>query len=360
MFHNPLSQMKRVYLVGSITAGAVVLYVLYRLLFAPPAVQTGIVTRGNLVTLVYATARVSADSLATLRSKPGGVVAEVLCREAVSMISGALMLRTDPGEQQLQVRSSRSALAGAEVHLADRARDLKRQQALYEARTVTRAAFDDAQREYDLARIAVERERINVGLASQKLRDTEIRAPFNGVVIKSTPHPGDLLSPDAECFQLMAPGSLTIEADVAEQDIARLSPLQKCIVAFDAYPQLRFTGRLVRLIPFTDEATKTSRAILRLDRPPESLTVGMTVTVNIITEELHDVLLVPQAAIQETAGGKRVFTVVGGRLKITPVETGTSDGIVTHLAGQSALRESTVVVLRPEPALTDGMRVRAE
>jgi RND family efflux transporter MFP subunit len=359
-FNNPSIQMKRVYLLGSVLAGALVLYLLYHYLFAPPAVQTGMVTRGNLTTLVYATARVSADSLATLRSKYGGVVVEVLCREGVSVKPGALMLRTDPGEQLLHLQGSRNALATAEVHLADRTRDLERQRALFQARTVTRASYDDAQREHDLAQIAVERERINVGLESQKLRDTEIRAPFGGIVIKSTTHPGDLLSANAECFQLMAPGSLTIEADVAEQDISRLSPQQKCIVAFDAYPQLRFNGILERLIPLTDEATKTSRAVLRLDQPPENLTVGMTATVNVITEELHNVLLLPQAAVQETAGRKRVFTVGDGRVKVAPVETGTSDGTVAHLTGQSALPESTLVVLHPESGLTDGMRVHIE
>ena len=359
-FNNPSIQMKRVYVAGSVLAGALVFYLMYRYAFAPPAVQTGMVTRGNLITLVYATARVSADSLATLRSKYGGVVVEVLCREGASVKQGALMLRTDPGEQQLHLQSSRNALAAAEVHLADRTRDLERQRALFQARTVTRSSFDDAQREYDLARIAVERERINVGLESQKSRDTEIRAPFGGIVIKSTTHPGDLLSANAECFQMMAPGSLTIEADVAEQDIARLSLSQKCIVAFDAYPQLRFSAVLVRLIPLTDEATKTSRAILRLDQAPENLTVGMTATVNVITEELHNVLLLPQAAVLENSGQKRVFTVDGGRLKVASVETGTSDGSVTRLTGQTTLRESTLVVIHPESGLSDGMRVRIE
>ena len=352
--------MKRIILIGAVLAGICGIYLTYRIVFALPAVQTGMVTRGNLVTLVYATARVSADSLATLRSKSGGVVVDLLCREGARVEPGELMLRTDPVDAKLHLEGARNVLATATVRFADNERNLKRQQVLFEAQSITRAGRDDAQREYDLSWIDVEREGINVGLAVQKLRDTEVRAPFRGIVISSTTHSGNLLAVNAECFQVMAPGSLTIEADVAEQDIARLSPGQKCVVAFDAYPQRRFSGIVVRLIPLTDEATKTSRAVLRLDQPPEDLTVGMTVTVNIITQDLHNVLLIPHSAIQEAAGISRVFMVSGGRVNVVPIEPGTSDGTVTLLTGQSMLRESTMVVLQPGAGLTDGMRVRIE
>lgn len=352
--------MKYAVIIGSILLAAIVMFVLYRVLLSPPAVQTGAVTRGDLVTLVYATARVSADSLVTLRSKSGGLVIGVEFKEGDRVEARALMIRTDPADERLRVRSARNALATAEVHAADRTRDLHRQQSLFTSQSVTKAAVDDAQRESDLARIAVEHERIDVRLASQQLEDTEVRAPFGGVVISSSAQAGDLLAPDAECFRLMAPGSLTIEADVAEQDVARLCSGQRCIVAFDAFPLLRFEGILVRLIPLTDEATKTSRAILRLTRPPENLSIGMTATANIITEDLHGVLLVPQAAIQEASGSKRVFTYRGGKVAAVAVETGTSNGTVTRILGQSSLQESTFVVLRPAAGLTDGMHVRLE
>lgn len=352
--------MKLALRIGSVVAGIAVLVVLYEVFFVPPKVLTGTVTRGDLVTLVYATARVSADSLATLRSTSGGVVVEVLCREGEHVRQGALMLRTDPGDQQLRLQNSRNALSAAEVHLADRDRDRVRQRNLLQSGTATQAAFDDAQREYDLARITVERERINVGLSSRSLHDTQVRAPFTGIVISATARQGDLLSVNGECFRLMAPGSLTIEADVAEQDIARLSPGQKCLVAFDAYPQQRYSGTLTRLVPLTDEDTKTSRAIIHIDHQPDDLTIGMTVTVNVITEELRNVLLLPQAALSDTAGQKHVFAVIDGRAKLIAVATGTSNGTVAHLTGPPELRESTLVVLAPGSGLGDGVKVRTE
>jgi RND family efflux transporter MFP subunit len=240
------------------------LVLLFRALFMPRQVQTGQVTRGDLITVVYATGRVSADSLATLRSKSGGIVRDAVRREGVRVTKGAILLRTEAGDQELGVRSARNAVASAEVHLRTRERELRQQEALFQSHSATRTAVDDARKEFDLARITVEKERNNLGLAEQKLSDTEVRAPFAGIVISATASIGDLLPVTAEWYQLLAPGSLMLSADVAEQDIARLKPGQPGIVAFDAYPQRRWKGTVSRIVPRTDEATKTSRVILRL------------------------------------------------------------------------------------------------
>ena len=352
--------MKRPIIAGIALVCLVGLVFLFRALFLPRQVQTGEVTRGDLITLVYATGRVSADSLATLRSKSGGVVLDAVRREGMSVRKGALLLRTDPGDQALGLRSARNAVATAEVHLRTRERELRQQEALFQSGTATRTAADEARKEYDLARIALEKERNNLGLAEQKLADTEVRAPFAGIVISATANIGDLLPPNAECYQLVAPGSLMISADVAEQDVARLKPGQACIVAFDAYAQRRWKGTVTRIVPRTDEATKTSRVILQLPERPGDLSVGMTATVNVITEEHRGVLLIPSSALVAAGGRKVLFEVADGRVRADTVDTGGSDGKVTLQTGGRPLPEGTRVVLQPPAGLADATRVRAD
>ena len=352
--------MKRTYIIASSAVGIVVLILLYRAFFVTTTVQAGTVTRGDLVTLVYATGRVSADSLATLRSKSGGIVTEVNVREGMTVKAGKLLLRTDTKDQELTLRSVRNELASEEVHLLDREREYRRQQSLFQSSTATQAALDNARRELDLARISVERRRILVRLSEQKLADAEIRTPYDGIIISSSVNTGDFLPPNAECFQLVAPSSITIQADIAEQDISRLKLGQKCIVAFDAYPRERFRGNLFRLVPRTDEATKTSRAVIRLEQQPENLTIGMTATVNVIAEELHNVLLLPRTAIQETGSARRVFVVSDNRLHAEAVELGATDGNVIQLIGNTTLAEGTRVVLQPKLSLSEGMKVKVE
>jgi RND family efflux transporter MFP subunit len=270
--------MKRTYLVIAVIIGALALIMLYRALFASVSVKTAEVTRGNLVTVVYATGKVSADSLATLRSKSGGIVVEVGAREGAAVRAGAVLLRTDQKDRSLDLENAANETASAEVQLNDHERDLKRQKALFEGHTIPESALENAQRDYDLARIALAQRRVAVDIARQKLADTEVRAPFSGLVISSSANIGDLLPPNAECFQMVAPGSINVQADVAEQDISRLRIGMKAVVAFDAYPGGRFEGTLTRLVPRNDESTKTLRAVMRLRQTPENLTIGMTPT----------------------------------------------------------------------------------
>ena len=351
--------MKRTSLVIAVILGAAALIILYRALFGSLPVKTAAVTRGNLVTVVYATGRVSADSLATLRSKSGGIVEEVGAREGARVRAGAVLLRTDQKDRLLDIENAANEMASAEVQLNDHERDLKRQKALFEGHTISESALENAQRDYDLAKIALAQKRVAVDIARQKLADTEVRAPFSGVVISSSANIGDLLPPNAECFQMVAPASINVQADVAEQDISRLRTGMKVVVAFDAYPGGRFEGALTRLVPRNDESTKTLRAVIRLRQAPENLTIGMTATVNVIADERKDVLLIPRTAVLERDSASVVFVVDAGRLRMENVVLGAADNAFAEVSG-SGLKEGMRVAVQPQPAFADGMRVSAE
>ena len=352
--------MKRTYRILLIIAGAVVLALLFRVLFVSPSVQTVPVTRGNLITLVYATGRVSADSLATLRSKSGGIVQEVNAKEGMRVRAGAVLLRTDEKDRLLDLETARNDSASAVIQLKNRERDLKRQKALFDENTVSEATLENAQREYDLAKIVLDKNRIAVDIARKRLADTEVRAPFSGIIIASSVSIGDLLPQNAECFEMMAPGSINIQADVAEQDISRLRTGMKSVAAFDAYPDQRFEGTLYRLVPKTDESTKTSRVMIHLNQVPENLTIGMTATVNIVIDERMNVLLVPRTAIVEQKDGPAVFIVNDNRLKSENVTLGAMDNKVIELRGNENLKEGTRIVLQPKTNFSDGMKINAD
>ena len=353
--------MKRSYLViGLITIGAVVLVILYRALFAAPALKTVTLARGNITTLEYATGRVSADSLATLRSKSGGIVQEVNAREGTRVRAGAVLLRTDQRDRSLDIENAENDLASAEIQMKDRERDLKRQKALFEGHTISESAFENAQKDYDLAKITLAQKRVALDIARQKLTDTEVRAPFPGLIISSSANIGDLLNANAECFQMIAPGSINVQADVAEQDISRLRVGMKSIVAFDAYPGGRFEGVLYRLVPRNDESTKTLRAVIHLRQTPENLTIGMTATVNVVAEERQGVLLVPRSAVLEKDGSSVVFVVDGSRLRMEKVTPGATDNTVEEISGGAGLKEGSRIVLVPRADMADGMSVNAE
>jgi membrane fusion protein (multidrug efflux system) len=348
--------MKKKYIFLIALAGAVISYLAYHALFVHQKVTVTTLQRGNLVTVVYATGNVSADSTATLRSASGGIVTYIGAQEGRYVKRGQILLRTDDSDERLKVEQANTDLASAQVDLQNKTQNMDRTTTLLKSNSVTQKAFDDARLDADLAKINFQQRKLALDVAKEELSKTLVTAPFSGVIISASAKLGDYLLPNAVCFQIIAPTSIMVEAQVDEQDFARVKKGQKCVVAFDAYGDRRFEGYVYRIVPKTDEATKTSEVFIKLANTPSGLNVGMTTTVNIISSELHDVLLVPRTAVRQFAGSNVVYAVDGGKVHEVRVNLGATDGKLSEIFGVD-IKPGTMIVSQPESELRDGMVV---
>lgn len=348
--------MKKKYMAFGAVAGAIVLYTIYHTIFVHETVKVSEVQKGNLVTVVYATGNVSADSTATLRSESGGVVTFVGAHEGMRVRSGEVLLKTDDSDDLLKVEQAKADLQSAGIDLQDKVQNLSREETLFKSNSVTQKSLDDAKRDADLAKVNLEQRRIALDIAKEQLSKTRVTAPFSGVIISAGAKLGDYLLPNGVCFQMIAPTSILVEAEVDEQDFARVSKGQRCVVAFDAFGSERFDGYVYRIVPKTDEATKTSKVFVNLTSPPPNLNVGMTATVNIISSELHNVILVPRTAVMQLPDSNVVYMVERGKIKEVRVRLGATDGRLSEVLGND-LTPGTKIISQPGPGLEDGMRV---
>lgn len=350
--------MKKKYSIIGAFAGVIIVFILLRSFFVHEKVKVSKVQRGNLVTVVYATGNVTADSTATLRSEAGGIVTFVGVHEGMAVTRGEVLLRTDDSDDVLRVEQANANLNSAKIDLKDKLQNLQRIHALFNSGSAAHKQLDDAKTDADLATVAVEQTRIALNIAREHLSKTRIVAPFSGVIISSSAKLGDYLLPNGVCFQMIAPKSILVDAEVDEQDFARISKGQRCIVAFDAFGNRKFVGYVYRIVPKTNEATKTSKVFIKLSDPPANLNVGMTATVNIVSSELHDVLLVPRTAVMQLSDSNVVYAVENGKVKAVKVDLGATDGRLWEILGNK-LQYGTSVVSEPGPDIRDGMQVEA-
>jgi RND family efflux transporter MFP subunit len=349
--------MKKKYIITIAVAGAVFMYFIYTLLFVHPKVKVAEIKRGNLVTIVYATGNVTADSLATLRCESGGIVTYIGTHEGMYVRRGQLLLKTDDSNDLLRVKQAQTNMQSAQIELRYKSENLERLKTLFETNSATQKSLDDAQRDYELAKSVLEQNKIALNLAEEQLSKTRVTAPFNGIIISSKAKLGDFLLPNAACFELISPTSVLVEAQVDEQDFSRVKNRQTCVVAFDAFGNQKFNGYVYRIVPKTDEATKTSNIFIKLLNPPQNLNVGMTATVNIISNEVHDAIIVPRTAVIQLPNSNIVYTVRDGRAKETRVDLGPSDGKYFVLLGNTIM-PGTIVISEPGPKIRNGMRVK--
>jgi RND family efflux transporter MFP subunit len=333
------------------------IYVLYLLMFNKETVSTVKVKKGKLITLVYATGNVYADSYATLRVEEGGNVVFLNAHEGQFVRKGELLLKTDTDLLYLQQKDAETNLQKAKVELANKAKTLDRNKKLLAGNSITVKEYDDSKREYDLAEIDLTAKNVALNLIKEKISKKEIHAPFNGLIVSVKTKKGDYLTPNADCFDILEPSSILINAQVDEQDLGKIEMGMPAIVSFDAFPNDKFTGKVFRIVPRTDEVTKINKVYIKLASLPPKINIGMTSTINIKTNEIPNAVTIPQSAIINKGSQLFVYSVQNGILAKKIISVGKTDGTNAEILNNS-LSENDVIVANPKDNYKDGMKVK--
>ena len=215
---------------------------------------------------------VTARRQATVSAKITGKVTEVLIEEGQQVKEGDVLARLDDTEakaqlslSQAQLTAARSQLAEVRALLVQAERDHDRQQELLRRQLVAEQSMDAARAQRDMVRARLgnleEQVRVaqeSVAVARVQVDNTEIRAPFSGVVVAKAAQPGEMISPISAGGGFTRTGigtivdmdSLEIQVDVNESFINRVAPGQPVEAVLNAYPDWKIPRRGHRHHPF--------------------------------------------------------------------------------------------------------------
>lgn len=238
-----------------------------------------------------ATGYITARRQATVSSKITGKVEIVLVEEGDSVKAGDLLARLDDGLLKAQFRLSESQVSAAksarlelEVDLVGARRTFERVQLLFSKSLVSEAELDlantalqavYARLSHNTSQITVAKNRMR--LQQQLLTDTEIRAPFDGVVISKAAQAGEMISPISAgggftrtgiCY-LVDMSSLEIEVDVSESNINRVFAGQRVVATLNSYKDWQIPAQVITIIPAADRNRATIKVrikILKMDQ----------------------------------------------------------------------------------------------
>lgn len=143
------------------------------------------------------------------------------------------------GSRQGQIRQARAALAQAEADYA-----------LVEAGP-RQESVDQARARQAAAEAAWQ-------IARRQLAQSELFAPFDGVVLSTSAEPGAYLTPGATVLTVGRLDDVWLRAFVSESDLGRVRLEQPAAVSVDAYPERRWAGRVTFI---ASEAEFTPRSV---------------------------------------------------------------------------------------------------
>jgi RND family efflux transporter MFP subunit len=288
------------------------------------------------------------------RVKAGEVIARLDNRDVVAQAQSA----------QANVRAAKAALAQAQAEEWDATTSLKRNEDLLAKGFVSQATLDSAKMRAERAIAVVANAKAAIGVAEANARNAEvavdytlIRAPFDGVILSKSANVGDMVTPFSSAADskgavvaMADMSTLEVEADVSESSLAKVSVGQPCEITLDALPDIRFRGRISRMVPTVDRAKATVMTKVRFDVIDPRVLPEMSAKVSFLSQEVtpeqqKPLLAVSPDALATREGRTVVFAIRGDRAVEVPVTAGARIGDVTAIAG--AVKSGEKAVLKP-------------
>ncbi len=372
------------YALGAITA-VLVVYLAARTLLDPSmsvAVGTAVVAYPAQAYMLFnATGYVVPQRKADVASKATGRLEVLDVKEGSRVVKGQVIARLENGDlvaaadrAAANVALARAEVVEARATLTEARLALRRSRTLVDKRFVSSEDHDAAVARYDKAAAGVERARAAVAAAEAARLEarvaveyTLIRAPFDGVILSKYADMGDMVAPFATTSQskgavvsLADMGSLEVEADVSESNLAKTEIGQPCEVELDALPGARLRGAVASIVPKVDRSKATVLVKIRfIDLDPRILP-DMSAKVAFLSqeptpEERQAMVSVPLGAVVSREGKAIVFVLREGRVAEVAIETGArlGDRVVVVRGVASGDR----VVLDPPEDLSSGAEV---
>ncbi len=289
--------------------------------------------------------------------RAGGTQAEILSRET-DLTKAKTDLATAKRNLTALERLEQSGAASRGEVLAARER-VKRAQA--DADLLARNGKDrSSPQERASVEAAVAEARAALQAAADVLRNSMVRAPFDGTVYAIPVRQDAFVNTGDLLLQMANLDEMQVRTFVDEPEIGRLALGQPVQVTWDAVPGRAWTGH-VKTLPST-VVNRGSRVVgetmCSVTNNDGKLLPNINVNVTIITSSKANALVIPREALKEIDGRKYVYIVRDNRLVRREVTTGVSDLTSIEIAeGLNANETIAVSSLSPTP-LTDGIMVK--
>jgi RND family efflux transporter MFP subunit len=358
--------------------------------------------RPVLVATGYVVARHSSD----VGVKVGGRLALLKFEEGTRVRKGSVIAQIEHADIDAQLEASRRAVAETEAQLAqamaardEDVRNLERQRALAKDGITTTASLTAAESAAAVsaarvksAEAAIASAQARVRVAEEALENTNVRAPFDGVVIKKRAEVGETVSPYGVAGQATREGGaiatiadlgeLEVQTEVSENSVAKLTSAMPAEVKLQAYQDRPYHGRLRQIFPSADRAKAIVEVRVSIVDADEHVKPEMTASVTFqedgargvpetgqsgardVPEQIQGgargvpgtVVLVPKRAVTEQGGQPAVWVVTGGVAMRRAVTLGPDRIDQVEIA--NGVMPGDAVILNPPAALVDRARVR--
>jgi membrane fusion protein, multidrug efflux system len=311
------------------------------------------------------------DQTVSVVPKTAGRLEQISVKLGDRVSRGQRIAKIEDQEILEQVKQAEAAFEVAKATIRQREADLdlaktnvERSRSLFQRQLLPQQTLDDSEAKYqsaqaslDLARAQNNQSQSRLDELRINLQNTIITSPVNGFVARRTADPGAFVSANAPIVDVVDIVHVRLVANIVEKDLKQIGVGDSARVEVDAYPGESFMGRIARLSPVLDPATRTAPIEVEIPNDQYRLKPGMYARVGIITESHRNALVVPTNALVDVSGTRGVYLSVNNVAAFHPVKIGIegnerteildglADGDRVVTTGAAGLRNGDPIVL---------------
>lgn len=350
----------------------------------PRAVRVARAERREVEQTIYATGSLAAQDRAVLSAKVPGRLASIAVDLGSAVREGDLLAQIEKRDFELKRQQAEAALAQARARLGlalsgeedkiepEQSSIVKEAQAVLSEATKNReriqklrgqgilpdADLESAESAYQVAlnrleearyeartRLATLQQRqAELDLARQQVKDTEIRAPFHGVIERRQTSPGEYLGVAAPIVTLVRTDPIRLRLEISERDAARVALGNRVLLKLEGSSRV-YESPITRLSPAISESNRMLLAEADFKNPEGLLRPGSFAKADVVVSEKVPGVFIEKAALSTFAGLHKVFVLENGKAVEQAVTLGRVVGTQVEVHGKVAA--GALVILEP-------------
>jgi multidrug efflux pump subunit AcrA (membrane-fusion protein) len=360
---------------------------------AAKQVSTETVRQETVKRSVEVVGTLAAVDQVTISSEAEGKVSRILADLGDRVTAGQALIQIDNEKQQYNFDQQKAALARtlaqygapdpqhlpeiektpdvqkASADLQQAKQSYDRASELFKKTLVPRQTLDDAETalqskkaSYESAlqnaknlRASIQASEASMKLADRQFRDTLIRAPFDGYVEKRLVNLGELVKAQMPVMAVVRLDPLKVIGEIPEKMGPWIKEGQAVELHVDAYPDQVFTGKVSRISPAVNTATRAFSFEALVPNKSAQLKPGTFARVHIESGKTDTVVTVSNASLQYRYGVNRAFVIEGDKLSARELKVG--DRVGDRIEVLSGLKAGDRVAVTDIEKLADGAKV---
>ena len=225
----------------------------------------------------------------------------------------------------------------------------------------TRSELAQAQARLESTEASFNLQKSHVAKLERQIAACIIRAPSPGIIVYGTSadwhqrredpiEVGDMVHRGQKIFSIPNSNVMGVELRVHESSVNKVLPGQDVTVTVEAYPDMAFQGKVVKVAPLPDPqqgwfdpGVKVYTTYVTIDGSHEVLKPGMSAKVEILVERLRGVKIVPVQVVENRAGQKFCYVATESGPEEREVVTGAFNNTFVEIAGGLEVGEKVLL-----------------